>query len=93
MTTPGSIEFILDIVKEMASVLQDPEKRIFVHCHSGLNRSALLIACYIIYESSNDKTLDTIIEEIRKARQGSLQKEKYVKFCGMFKECTVLYLI
>jgi len=71
----------------MASVLQDPGKKVFVHCHSGLNRSALLIACYIIYESNNDKDLKTIIEEIRKARPGSLQKEKYIKFCEKFKEC------
>jgi len=108
MTAPGSIEFVLNIAKEISSVLQNPKKRVrivninthiiyniliyslnkvFIHCHSGLNRSTLIIACYIIFESNNNKSLETILSEIREIRPNSLDKDKYINFCKKFKHC------
>ncbi|XP_063786512.1 protein tyrosine phosphatase domain-containing protein 1-like [Pseudophryne corroboree] len=60
---------ILDAVKVIAFALQ--EGRIAIHCHAGLGRTGVLIACYLIY-SCRVSAADAI-HFVRLRRPGSIQ--------------------
>ena len=48
-------------------------KRIFVHCHAGTGRTALVIASYLYY-ANICKTADEAIVNVQTDRPGSLLK-------------------
>ncbi|XP_073510798.1 protein tyrosine phosphatase domain-containing protein 1-like [Phyllobates terribilis] len=60
---------ILDAMKVIAFALQ--EGRVAVHCHAGLGRTGLLIACYLIY-ACRVRAADAI-RFLRLRRPGSIQ--------------------
>ncbi|XP_073435394.1 protein tyrosine phosphatase domain-containing protein 1-like [Dendrobates tinctorius] len=64
-----SVPRILDVVKVIAFALQ--EGRVAVHCHAGLGRTGLLIACYLVY-ACRVRAADAI-RFLRLRRPGSIQ--------------------
>ncbi|XP_069618463.1 protein tyrosine phosphatase domain-containing protein 1-like [Ranitomeya imitator] len=60
---------ILDVVKVIAFALQ--EGRVAVHCHAGIGRTGLLIACYLVY-ACRVRAADAI-RFLRLRRPGSIQ--------------------
>ncbi|XP_075711235.1 protein tyrosine phosphatase domain-containing protein 1-like [Rhinoderma darwinii] len=60
---------ILDVVKVIAFALQ--EGRVAVHCHAGLGRTGVLIACYLVY-ACRVRAADAI-RFLRLRRPGSIQ--------------------
>ena len=67
MSVPSSMNFMLDIVKEMSVVIKDLGKKVLVHCHAGYGRTGVVIACYMLFNSESDS--DTIISMIREKRR------------------------
>lgn len=53
-----------------------------MHCHAGYGRTGVVIACYIIYNSS--KSLKEIVTEIRKKRSECIQKKDQYAYCEKF---------
>ena len=58
-------------------------KRIFVHCHAGTGRTALIIASYIFY-SGMCKTAAEAVKVVQAGRQGALQRKAQVLFVVEF---------
>lgn len=56
--------------------------KVLVHCHAGLGRTGLLIACYLVY-SKHMSSLDAI-QLVRQSRLGAIQTEKQFKFICAF---------
>uniref|UniRef100_A0A8C3T1X3 Protein tyrosine phosphatase domain-containing protein 1 n=1 Tax=Chelydra serpentina TaxID=8475 RepID=A0A8C3T1X3_CHESE len=65
----ASLTTILDMVKVMAFALQ--EGRVAVHCHAGLGRTGVLIACYLVFATR--MTADQAILFVRAKRSNSIQ--------------------
>ncbi|XP_074110071.1 protein tyrosine phosphatase domain-containing protein 1 isoform X1 [Cotesia typhae] len=66
---------LLDMVKVVAFAVQ--EGRVAVHCHAGLGRTGVLIACYLVYSlrvRANDA-----IRFVRKKRPGAIQTRGQIK--------------
>jgi hypothetical protein len=83
MSVPDSMNFMLDIVKEMAVTIYEHANRVLVHCHAGYGRTGVVIACFIIYVTN--KPVDEIVEFIREKRPGCIQKTSQFNFCRKFK--------
>ncbi|XP_053153303.1 protein tyrosine phosphatase domain-containing protein 1 isoform X2 [Hemicordylus capensis] len=65
----ASLTTILDMVKVMTFALQ--EGRVAIHCHAGLGRTGVLIACYLVFATR--MTADQAILFVRAKRANSIQ--------------------
>lgn len=65
----ASLTAILDMVKVMTFALQ--EGKVAVHCHAGLGRTGVLIACYLVFATR--MTADQAIIFVRAKRPNSIQ--------------------
>lgn len=83
MSVPDSVNFILEIVKDMAVTIKEMKSKVLVHCHAGYGRTGVVIACYMLFDS-NSETND-IIKLIRRQRPGCVQKDTQYSFCEKFK--------
>ncbi|TPX55983.1 hypothetical protein PhCBS80983_g04880 [Powellomyces hirtus] len=74
---------MLSIAQVMAYALEDGQK-IAVHCHAGLGRTGLSIACYLVYGLNMES--NKAIEIVRKQRPLSVQTRKQALFVQQFEE-------
>lgn len=65
----ASLTTILDMVKVMSFAMQ--EGKIAVHCHAGLGRTGVLIACFLVFTSR--MSADQAILFVRAKRPNSIQ--------------------
>uniref|UniRef100_A0A4W5MY21 Protein tyrosine phosphatase domain containing 1b n=1 Tax=Hucho hucho TaxID=62062 RepID=A0A4W5MY21_9TELE len=65
----ASITSILDMVKVMSFAMQ--EGKMAVHCHAGLGRTGVLLACYLVFATR--MTADQAIVFVRSKRPNSIQ--------------------
>ncbi|XP_069499672.1 protein tyrosine phosphatase domain-containing protein 1 [Ambystoma mexicanum] len=65
----ASLTTILDMVKVMTFALQ--EGKVAIHCHAGLGRTGVLIACYLIFATR--MTADQAILFVRAKRPNAIQ--------------------
>eukprot|EP00798_Chlamydomonas_sp_ICE-L_P032239 gene32240-16804_t len=79
-----SIDLMMDIVQVMAYVQQVDGRRIAVHCHAGLGRTGLAIACYLVYAKLH--TAETAVTFVRENRPGALQTKTQVLFVSVFEQ-------
>jgi hypothetical protein len=49
-----SINYILEIVKTISIFVYNKKQKVYVHCHSGNNRTGVIIACYLLYTNNED---------------------------------------
>ncbi|XP_063063889.1 protein tyrosine phosphatase domain-containing protein 1 [Engraulis encrasicolus] len=65
----GSLAGMLDIMKVMSFAVQ--EGKVAVHCHAGLGRTGVLLACFLVY--STRMSADQSIQWVRDKRPNSIQ--------------------
>ncbi|XP_026097185.1 protein tyrosine phosphatase domain-containing protein 1-like [Carassius auratus] len=65
----ASLTSILDMVKVMCFALQ--EGKMAVHCHAGLGRTGVLLACFLLF--TTQMTADQAIVLVRSKRPNSIQ--------------------
>uniref|UniRef100_A0A3Q2C9F6 Protein tyrosine phosphatase domain-containing protein 1 n=1 Tax=Cyprinodon variegatus TaxID=28743 RepID=A0A3Q2C9F6_CYPVA len=65
----ASLTTILDMVKVMSFAVQ--EGKMAVHCHAGLGRTGVLLACYLVFTTR--MTADQAILFVRAKRPNSIQ--------------------
>ncbi|XP_018589528.1 protein tyrosine phosphatase domain-containing protein 1 isoform X1 [Scleropages formosus] len=65
----ASLTTILDMVKVMSFAIQ--EGKVAVHCHAGLGRTGVLIACYLVFTTR--MSADQAILFVRAKRPNSIQ--------------------
>jgi protein tyrosine phosphatase domain-containing protein 1 len=87
MTTP-SLDVALNVVQVMDSLISGGGK-VALHCHAGLGRTGLMIACYLVY--AEGLTPEKAIEHIRHRRKKSVQTSKQHTFLQQF-QAHVQYL-
>eukprot|EP01060_Flectonema_neradi_P006184 TRINITY_DN1413_c4_g1_i2.p1 TRINITY_DN1413_c4_g1~~TRINITY_DN1413_c4_g1_i2.p1 ORF type:complete len:656 (+),score=106.86 TRINITY_DN1413_c4_g1_i2:47-2014(+) len=80
MGTPSN-DIVLRTVQLMCDHVSKGEK-FLVHCHAGLGRTGLMIACWMMYHSKT--SADETIRRIRFQRPGSIQTAKQQQFVSDF---------
>ncbi|XP_066155411.1 protein tyrosine phosphatase domain-containing protein 1-like isoform X2 [Euwallacea fornicatus] len=76
----ATLEGLLNMVKVIAFALT--EGRVAIHCHAGLGRTGVLIACYLVFSlrvSANDA-----IRYVRLKRSGSVQTRGQILCVRLF---------
>ncbi|GFO43952.1 tyrosine phosphatase domain-containing protein 1 [Plakobranchus ocellatus] len=80
---------LLDTVKVMQFAVS--VGKVAVHCHAGLGRTGLIIACYLIY--NNRVGARKAIQYVRSRRPGSIQTKQQVATCLEFEQYLQVYFI
>jgi protein tyrosine phosphatase domain-containing protein 1 len=83
MSTPSSLSFMIEIVKDITIMIREEKKNVLVHCHDGNGRSGVVIACYLIFNSHDTNVWD-IIKNVRKHRINAIYTRAQEKFCKKF---------
>lgn len=68
----------------MEHVTRVEGRKIAVHCHAGLGRTGLSIACFLVFTGSHSAA--DAIKEVRKYRRGSVQTSTQVQFVTIFEQ-------
>ncbi len=84
MEVPSSMNFMLDIVKEMSIVTIDKKGKCLVHCHAGYGRTGVVIVCYLLFVSLDNS--DVVIKKVRSKRKKCVETNSQVKYCKKFEE-------
>ena len=61
-------------------------RRVAVHCHAGLGRTGLAIACFLLACGEARDAVDAV-ERVRRTRVGALQTAAQVAFVSAFEQC------
>ncbi|XP_059150237.1 protein tyrosine phosphatase domain-containing protein 1-like [Physella acuta] len=85
----ASVSTLLSIVKVMQFSLSSG--KVAVHCHAGLGRTGLIIACFLIF--NNRVSAQKAVQYVRSRRPGSIQTRKQLKTCYMFEREIKIYFI
>ena len=83
MEVPSSMNYMLDIVKEI-SIIIDNKAKCLVHCHAGYGRTGVVIVCYLLFSSLKD--CDTVIKEVRSKRKKCVETKQQIKYCKKFED-------
>ena len=84
MEVPHSMNFMLDIVKEMSSKVYDDKMRVLVHCHAGYGRTGVVIVCFLLYNSN--KNSKEVIDEVRSKRKKCVETKEQIRYCQKFEK-------
>ncbi|KAM7404949.1 hypothetical protein PAMP_012248 [Pampus punctatissimus] len=76
----ANLTTVLDMVKVMSFALQ--EGKIAIHCHAGLGRTGVLLACFLAYASR--MTANQAILYVRAKRPGSIQTRGQLRCVRQF---------
>ena len=58
--------------------------KVLVHCHAGLGRTGLMVACYLVF--SQRLRANAAVELVRRSRVGSIQTTSQVQFVNDFEQ-------
>lgn len=72
-----------NVPQVMCASLMDG-KKIAVHCHAGLGRTGLSIACTLLYKDRI--SVEKAVQKVRSARPGSVQTRRQVAFVSRFEQ-------
>lgn len=61
------------------------QKKIAVHCHAGLGRTGLAIACFLL-ASGEAASAARAVDMVRQHRPGALQTNAQVMFVSIFEQ-------
>ena len=82
MTAPDC-DIVLRSVQVMDYHVRSKGK-VLVHCHAGLGRTGLMIACFLVY--SQKMTSEAAIQQVRLHRPGSIQTSRQTQFVMDFEK-------
>ncbi|CAH8496329.1 unnamed protein product [Schistosoma turkestanicum] len=85
----ASLQFILDTVMVIQFAIF--RGKVAVHCHAGLGRTGVIIACYLVF--NNRISAGEAIQYIRFRRPGSIQTQNQVDCIYQFEKYLYLYRI
>ncbi|KAG2450553.1 hypothetical protein HYH02_005054 [Chlamydomonas schloesseri] len=78
-----SLDRMMDIVQVMDYVTRVEGRKIAVHCHAGLGRTGLSIACFFVFSGLHESPEDAIAAT-RRQRAGAVQTSKQAAFVTIF---------
>eukprot|EP00892_Ulva_mutabilis_P007452 jgi/Ulvmu1/5079/UM021_0096.1 len=79
-----ALPHMLRIVQLMHTAVQSDGRKVAVHCHAGLGRTGLVIACYMVF--SLGVLAAHAILEVRSHRKGALQTREQELFVVVFEK-------
>eukprot|EP00200_Dunaliella_tertiolecta_P007124 CAMPEP_0202370966 /NCGR_PEP_ID=MMETSP1127-20130417/2457_1 /ASSEMBLY_ACC=CAM_ASM_000462 /TAXON_ID=3047 /ORGANISM="Dunaliella tertiolecta, Strain CCMP1320" /LENGTH=1256 /DNA_ID=CAMNT_0048967055 /DNA_START=16 /DNA_END=3783 /DNA_ORIENTATION=- len=87
------LDRMMDIVQVMDYTVAVEKRKVAVHCHAGLGRTGLAIACYFLYQNRTTGACCSrqVIQTVRSGRPGALQTRTQELFVSIFQQY-LLYL-
>jgi hypothetical protein len=85
MNVPDSINFMVDVVKDMSFTVHEEHRKVLVHCHAGYGRTGIVLACYLLYTTT--KSAEEVVQIVRSKRIQCIQKNSQMAYIKKFQEC------
>jgi protein tyrosine phosphatase domain-containing protein 1 len=93
MSTP-TLDLALNVAQLMHFVISIQKKKVAIHCHAGLGRTGLIIACYLIFTGLPSKLAIEFVRQKRRGAVQSLSQERFVlKYESYLKELRIIFAI
>lgn len=90
MNVPDSVDFMIEIVKDMYHTTREDCRKVLVHCHAGYGRTGIVLACYMLFISNRNP--EDVVKEIRSIRRGCVQKRAQFIYIVKFRECNLFII-
>lgn len=81
-TAPYTLDFMINVVKNISYVIKYKEGRVLVHGHSANGRACLVIVCFLIYYFNT--TAKEALNIVRKKRKNAINNDSQEEFADKF---------
>ena len=90
---PSSVESVMDLFRRLEQLMHEqPQAKLYIHCHGGVGRTGTIVACYYIYfehlsfEESLDKMRRQYAQSPRSKIMNAPETKRQIEFVRRFAE-------
>lgn len=94
---PSSVESVMDLFRRLEQLTHEqPQAKLYIHCHGGVGRTGTIVACYYIYfehlpfEEALDKMRRQYTQSPRSKFMNAPETKRQIEFIKMFAEYNLI---
>lgn len=90
---PSSVESVIGLFRKLEQLMHEqPQAKLYIHCHGGVGRTGIIVACYYIYfehlsfEEALDKMRRQYAQSPRSKFMNAPETKRQIEFVRRFAE-------
>lgn len=94
---PSSVESVIELFRGLEQLMHEqPQAKLYIHCHGGVGRTGTIVACYYIYfehlpfEEALDKMRRQYAQSPRSKFMNAPETKRQVEFIKTFAEYNLI---
>ena len=94
---PSSVESVMDLFRRLEQLMHEqPRAKLYIHCHGGVGRTGIIVACYYIYfehlsfEEALDKMGRQYAQSPRSKFMNAPETKRQIEYVKEFAEYSLI---